>query len=192
MSIFCYWEKPTSRILECVDSLSSVEEAWLDAGLTSHGWLCFVISLLLLLHVLYLLQFPVPLYLSYFYTYIHIYIYIYTCPWYFWTADLILCFLKKMKKRLSIAHCYIADSSTEEKPINGLRIRCHRKLIDRDNVQRVQLFLNWIWRHLLDLLIHFQSCLFYERIRYEGGSGTRHNSCRSIPGCWKTLLGRRN
>ena len=68
------------------------------------------------------------------YVYTYIYIYIYTCPWYFWTADLILCFLKKMKKRLSIAHCYIADSSTEEKPINGLRIRCHRKLIDRDNV----------------------------------------------------------
>ena len=125
----------------------------------------------------------------YVYTYIYIYIYM----------SLILLnsrsnplLLKKMKKRLSIVHCYIADSSTEEKPINGLRIRCHRKLIDRDNVQRVQLFLNWIWRHLLDLLIHFQSCLFYERIRYEGGSGTRHNSCRSIPGCWKTLLGRRN
>ena len=67
----------------------------------------------------------------YVYTYIYIYIYM----------SLILLnsrsnplLLKKMKKRLSIVHCYIADSSTEEKPINGLRIRCHRKLIDRDNV----------------------------------------------------------
>ena len=26
-----------------------------------------------------------------------LYLYIYTCPWYFWTADLILCFLKKWR-----------------------------------------------------------------------------------------------